>query len=128
VSSHPPDEQDAPPVFRESVTHNPQLGQANDKACRTAAIGKESCQQPRTNRTSRTHVKIPTNPPIMKAMTFASMTRDPLSSPDAIDSPQHEHWKRAMAEECTVSLLKNTFTTVNFRKARQLPVKPIGSS
>jgi len=44
-----------------------------------------------------------------------------------MDSPQHEHWKRAMEEECTSILLNDTFTTVNSREARQLRVKPIGS-
>ena len=44
-----------------------------------------------------------------------------------MDSPQRDHWKRAMEEECTSILLNNTFTTINSREARQLRVKPIGS-
>jgi len=55
------------------------------------------------------------------------MTSDPLTYVEAMDSPHHDHWKRAMEEECTSNLLNETFTTVNSREARQLMVKPIGS-
>jgi hypothetical protein len=42
-----------------------------------------------------------------------------------MDSPQQDHWKRAMEEECSSILLNNTFTTVNSRDGQQ--VQPIGS-
>ena len=62
-----------------------------------------------------------------KGVASTSMNSDPFTYPEAMDSPQHEHWKRAMEEECTSILLKNTFTTVNSREARQFRVKPIAS-
>jgi hypothetical protein len=61
------------------------------------------------------------------ALASTSINSDPFTYAEAMDSPQHEHWKRAMEEECTSILLNNTFTTVNYQEARQLRVKPIGS-
>jgi hypothetical protein len=44
-----------------------------------------------------------------------------------MNSPQRDHWKQAMEEECTSILLNNTFKTINSREASQLRVKPLGS-
>jgi len=44
VRCRPPDEDDAPPVSRETVVHNGHLHHKNDKAHRTAAMTKQSCQ------------------------------------------------------------------------------------
>jgi len=62
-----------------------------------------------------------------KALASTTINSDPPTYVEAMDSPQHEHWKQAMEEECTSILLNNTYTTVNSREARQLRVKPIGS-
>jgi hypothetical protein len=44
VRSHPPDEEDATPVTRETVVHNQHLHRENNKACRMVTITKQSCQ------------------------------------------------------------------------------------
>jgi len=44
VRSRPPDEEDAPPVSRETIVHNEHLCYKTDKARRTAAMTKQSCQ------------------------------------------------------------------------------------
>jgi len=129
-TSRPPDEEDAPLVSRETVVHNRHLRRENDKARRTAAMTKQSCQPqpPRTNRVTRSQVKISANALIIIAMALAStsINSDPFIYAEAMDSPQRDDWKRAMEEECTSILLNNTFITIKSREARQLLVKPIG--
>jgi hypothetical protein len=93
VRSRPPDQEDAPPVSRETVVHNRLLRRENDKARRTAAMTKQSWQPPRTNRITRGQVKISANALIIMAKALASMTSDPFIYAEAMDSPQHEHWK-----------------------------------
>jgi hypothetical protein len=44
-----------------------------------------------------------------------------------MESPQLNHWKRAMEDETTLILLNNTFSSLNPRKAWQLQFKPISS-
>jgi hypothetical protein len=127
VRSHPPDEDDAPQVSREAVVHNRHLSRENNKVRRTASMTKQSCQQPQMNRITRSQVKISAKELIIMAKALATMTSDPLTSVEAMDSPHHKHWKQAVAEDCKSILLNNTFTTVNSWKARQLRVKPIGS-
>jgi hypothetical protein len=46
---------------------------------------------------------------------------------EAIESPQRDHWKRAMEKGSTSILLNNTFSALNSQEAWQLRVKPIGS-
>jgi hypothetical protein len=58
---------------------------------------------------------------------LASTTSDRFTYAEAMDCPQHEHWKRAMEEECTSIHHNNTFTTVYPREVGQLQVRPIGS-
>jgi len=131
VRSRPPDEEDAPPVTRETVVHNRHLRREYDKSRRTPSMTKQSCQPqpPRTNRFTRSQVKISANALLIMAKALASMSinSDPFTYAEAMHSPQHEHWKRAMEEECTSLLPNNTFTTVNSWEARQLRVKPFGS-
>ena len=127
VGSRPPDEEDAPPVSRETVVHNRHLRRENVKARRTVAMTKQSCQPPHTNRITRGQVKVSENALIIMAKALASTSSDPFTYAEAMDSPQHDHRKRAMEDECTSILLNNPFTTVNSREARQLRVKPIGS-
>jgi len=81
------------------------------------------------NRVTRSQVEISANALIImaKALALTSINSDPFTYAEALDSPQRDHWKRAMEEECTSFLLNNTFTTINSREARQLRVKPIGS-
>jgi hypothetical protein len=93
-----------------------------------AAMSKQLWQPPPcTNPITRGQVKISANTLIIMAKALTSTTSDPSPYAEAVDSPQHDHWKRAMEEECTSILLNSTFTTVNSREARQLRVKPIGS-
>jgi len=130
VRSHPPDEEDEPPVSRETVDHNLHLRRKTNKARRTAAMTKQSCQPPpRTNRFTRCQVMISTKALIIlaKALASTSINSDPFTYAEATDSPQRNHLKGAMEEECTSILLNDTFTTINSRGARQLQVKPIGS-
>jgi len=131
VRSRPPDEEDAPPVSRDTVVHNRHLRRVNDKARRTVAMTKQSCQPqpPLTNRVTRSQVTISAYALIImaKALTSTSINSDAFTYAEAMDSPQRDDWKRAMEEECTSILLNNTFTTINSREARQLRVKPIGS-
>jgi len=62
-----------------------------------------------------------------EALTASEATGDPFSYAEAMESPQQDHWKRAMEEESTSILLNNTFSALNSREARKLQVKPIGS-
>jgi hypothetical protein len=113
-------------VSRETLIHNRHLRRENDKARQTAAMTKQSCQPPCTNCITRGQVKSSAHTLIIVAMALASTTSDPFTYAEAMDSPQHEHWKRSMEEECTSTLLNNTFTTVNSPQATPLRVKPIG--
>jgi len=56
-----------------------------------------------------------------------SSIEDLFTYVEAMESPQRDHWKRAMEEESTSILLNNTFSALNSREAWQLQVKPIGS-
>jgi len=62
-----------------------------------------------------------------EAVTATGATGDPYTYSEALESPQPNHWKRAMEEESTLILLNNTFSALNSWEARQLQVKPIGS-
>jgi hypothetical protein len=44
-----------------------------------------------------------------------------------MESPERDHWKRAMEEESTLILLNNTISALNSREARPLRDHPIGS-
>jgi hypothetical protein len=57
-----------------------------------------------------------------EALTASVATGDPYTYTEAMESPQRNHWKRAMEEECTSILLNNTFSALNSREARQLQV------
>ena len=83
VRSRPPDEEDAPPVSRETIIHNRHLCCENDKARRTAAMTKQSCQPqpPLTNRVTRSQLKISANALIIRAKALAStsINSDPFA-------------------------------------------------
>jgi len=117
-------------VFREAIVHNRHLRRENAKFRQLAAMTNQSCQPPPcTNRISRNQVKISTNALIIraKALTSTFINSNLFTYAEAMDSPQLNHWKRAMEEECTLILLNNTFTTINSQNAGQLQVKQIGS-
>ena len=61
-------EEDAPPVSRETVMHNRHLHHKNGKAHRRAALTKQSCRPPLTNRVTTSQVKIYANSLIIVAM------------------------------------------------------------
>jgi len=67
VTSRPPDEEDAPPVSRETFVHNRHLHRKNDNARRMAAMTKRSCQPPRTNLVTTSQIKISANALIIMA-------------------------------------------------------------
>jgi len=102
VRSRPPDEEDAPLVSRETIVHNRHLHRENDKACQTAAMTTQCCQPqpPRTNRVTRSQVKISANALIImaKALRSTSINSDPFTYVEAMNSPQRDDWKRAMEE------------------------------
>jgi hypothetical protein len=94
-------------------------------------VPKQSSKPPlRANCITKIQVKISANALIImaKALAATSINYDQFSYAEAMNSPQHEHCKQAMEEECISSVMNKTFTTVNSREARQLRVKPIGSN
>jgi hypothetical protein len=62
-----------------------------------------------------------------EVLTASEATGDPYTYVDAKESPQRDHWNRAMDRSSTSILLNNTFSTLNSREAWQLQVKPIGT-
>jgi len=50
-----------------------------------------------------------------------------FTNAEAMDSLEHDCWKRAMEGEFIFILLNNKFTTLNSMEARQWQFKPIGS-
>ena len=122
VSSRSPDDENAPLVSRETVVHNGHLHPHNDTARQMAPMTKQSSQPPLTNRITRSQVTISPNALIImaKALASTSINSDPFTYSEAMDSPQPDHWKREMEEECTSILLNDTFTTINSPEARQL--------
>jgi hypothetical protein len=130
VRSRPPAGEDIPPVSRDTVVHNRHLCLENAKAHRTAAMTKQSCQPPpHTPCATRSHIKISANALIFvaKAPLLTSINIDRFIYAEAMDSPQQNHSKQAMAEECTSILLNKTYTTIIPLEARQFRVQPIGS-
>jgi len=129
VRSHHPAGEDAPSVSRETIVNNQHHHCENDKARRMAPMPKQIWQIPRTDRITRSQVRISANISIIMAKTLAltSINSDLLTNAEAIDSTRRYGSKRAMEEECTSILLNNTLTTINSQEARQLRVKPIGS-
>jgi len=125
VRSRPPDEEDASLVSRETFVHIRHLRRENAKARRMVAMTKQSCQPPRMNHVTSSQVKSSANTLIImaKALASRSISRDPLTSTVAMDSPQRDNANRAMEDECALILLNNTFTTINSREARQLRFK-----
>jgi len=113
----------------ENLAHSRRLFRNDQTAWRSAAAIKKSSQVPpaaaATAPLSASRVTRSQDTTSAEALTASAA--DPFTYAEAMDSPQRDHWKRAMEEENTSILLNNTFSTLNSREARQLQVKPIGS-
>jgi len=115
----------------ENIAHSRRLRREDQTARHSAAAIKKSSQVPRAvpapalpigSRVTRSQGKNSA-----EALTASVATGDPYTYAEAMESPQRNHWKRAMEEESTSILLNNTFSALNSREAQQLQVKPIGS-
>jgi hypothetical protein len=115
----------------ENIAHSWRLRREDQTARRSAAAIKNSSQVPPASpapapligsRVTRSQGKASA-----EALTASTAIGDPFTYAEAMKSPQRDHSKRAMEEECTSILLNNTFSTLNSWEAQQLQVKPIGS-
>jgi len=118
-------------VNAENIAHSRRLRREDQTARRSAAAIKKSSQVPPAapapalpvgSRVTRSQGKNSAD-----ALTASEATGDPYTYAEAMESPQRNHWKRAMEEDSTSILLYNTFSALNSREARQLQVEPIGS-
>jgi len=87
VRSHTTDEEDAPPVSRDTVVHNRHLRRNNDKAGRMAAHTTQSCQPPHPNRITRSHDMISAKDQIIIAKAFAITASDPFIYAEVMHCP-----------------------------------------
>jgi len=135
----------------ENITHNRRLHQVDQTAQRSAADADNIAhshrlrQEDQTAPRSATAIKkssqvLPASPapPMGSSVTRSQGTAaaealtafeegDPFTYVEAKESPQQDHWKRAMEEESTSIVLNNTFTAPNWPEAQGLHVTPIGS-
>jgi hypothetical protein len=143
---------EAPDEKAENIAHSRRLRREDQTAQHSAANAeniadsRHLCREDQTARPSAAAIKkssqvLPASPaPPMahritssqgtasaEALTASEATGDPFTYADAMESPQQDHWKRAMEDESTSILLNNTFSALNSREARQLQDKPIGS-
>jgi hypothetical protein len=109
--------------------HSQRLRREDQTAQRSAAAIKKSSRVPPASPAPpiATRVTRSQGKNSAEALTASEATGDPFTYAEAMESPQRDHWKRAMEEESTSILLNNTFSALNSREARQLQVKPIGS-
>ena len=126
-----------PAAIAENIAHSRRLRREDQTAWHSAAAIKQSSQVPQAAPDPAPVAAPAPAPPIGSPVTrsqgevsaealMASAT-DPFTYVEAMESPQQDHWKRAMEEESTSILLNNTFSALNSHAARQLQVKPIGS-
>jgi len=115
----------------ENIAHSRCLRTEDQTARRSAAAIKKSSQAPPAapapappigSRVTRSHGKNSA-----EALTPSAATGDPYTYVQGMDSPQRNHWNRAMEEESTSILLNIIFSALNSQEAWQLQVKPIGS-
>jgi len=116
----------------ENITHSRRLLRKDQTAWSSAAAMKKWSQVP-----PAAAVPAP-DPPIGSRVTrskskasaeaLTASAADPFTYVQAMPSPQWDHSKRAMEEECTLILLNNTFSALNSQEGRQLQVRPIGST
>jgi len=116
-------------VDAENIAHHRRLRQENQTARRSAAANEKSSQVPPASPAPpmASWVTRSQGKASAEALTASEDTGDPFTYTEAMESPQPDHWKRAMEEESTLILLNNTFSTLNSPEAWQLQVKPIGS-
>ena len=118
-------------VHAENIAHSRRLRRAGQTAWGSAAAIKKSSQVPPA-------APAPASAPTIggyvtrsegkvSAEALGASATVPFTSADDMESPQRDHWKRAMEEESTSSLLNNNISTLNSREAQQLQVKLIGS-
>jgi len=127
---------EAPDEEAENIAHSRRLRREDQTAQRSAAAIKKSSQVPRAA-PDPAPVPAPA-PPIgshvtrsqgkVSAEALMASATDLFTYAEAMESPQRDHWKRAMEEESTSILLNNTFSALNSREARQPQVKPNGSN
>jgi len=110
----------------ENIAHSRQLRREDQTARRSAAAIKKSSQAPPAPQLG-SHVTRSQGKPSAEALTASAATGDPYTYAEAMESPQQDHWKRAMEEGSTSILLNNTFSARRSQEAWQLQVKPIGS-
>jgi len=118
-----------------NIAHSRRLRREDQTARRSAAALKKSSQvlpvspapAPAPAPPIGSHVTRCQGKPSAEALMASEATGDPYTYAEAMESPQRDHWKRAMEEESTSILLNNTFSALNSWEARQLQVKPIGS-
>jgi len=129
----------------ENIAHSRRLRSEDQTARPSAAAIEKSSQVPRAAPVPvPTPLPVPAPVPVLapappigsrvtrsqgkaSAEALTASAADPSTYAEAMESPQRNHWKRAMEEESTSILLNNTFSALNSREARQLKVRPIGS-
>jgi len=121
VESCPPDQKDAPLVFRETVIHNQHLRCENDKACSIAATTNQLHEMPLFTAIRRSQVQIYTNTMIIMVRSLAStyINSNPFTYAEAMNCLQQDHWKWAKEVECTFILLSTTFAIITSRGVSQ---------
>ena len=112
----------------ENIAHSRRLHRDDQTSQHSAAAIKKSSQVPRAA-PSPAPIPAPA-PPIgshvtrrqgkVSAEALTASATDPFTYLEAMQSPQRDHWKRAMEEDSTSILLNKTFSTLNSQKARQL--------
>jgi len=107
--------------------HCRRLRREDQTAQRLAAAIKKSSQVPQAAPAPTIGSRVTRSQSTASAEALMACTEDPYTYAKAMESPQHNHWKRAMEEEITSILLNNTFSTLNSQEARQLQVKLISS-
>jgi len=126
---------EAPEEEAEHITHSLRLRRDDQTARRSAAAIKKWSHVPRAapdpspvpapaapigSRVTKSHCKV-------SAEALTASATNPFTYTEAMQSPQRDHWKRAMEEERTSILINNTIPALNSREAWQLPVYLIGS-
>jgi hypothetical protein len=117
----------------ENIGHSQRLRREDQTARRSAAAIKKSSQVPSAAPAPapalpiESHITSSQGKNSAEALTAFPATADPSTYAEAMESPQRNHWKRALKEESTSILLNNNFSALNSREARQLQVKAIGS-
>jgi len=111
----------------ENIAHSRRLRREVQTAWRSAAAIKKSSQLPPASPAPPIASRVTRSQGKASAEALTASIEDPFTYVEAMESPQRDHWKRAMQEESTSIMLNNTFSALNSQEALQLQVKPIGS-